>query len=88
MFRYFNKNRFYKILVCNPWKKNLVKTIFVEVFVVIDLLKALTKSYNLMTKSFHRYDETIRCTLDHASFIEAFRLDGLIMSEPLYLEKI
>lgn len=40
LFIYFYNNIFDKILVCNPWKKNLAKLIFSEVFVNIDQVKA------------------------------------------------
>lgn len=76
LFKYFYNNKEKKILVCNPWKNNLAKLIFLEVFVDVDLMKALIQSYNPATKSFHRRDGTILCTLDCASFIEAFGLDG------------
>lgn len=52
IFKYFYHNREKKITVCNAWKKNLEKLIFPEVFVDIDLVKALIKSYSLVTKSF------------------------------------
>lgn len=48
------------------------------------MIKALIKSYNLATKSFHRWDGTILYSLDHASFFEVFRLDGAL-SEPVDL---
>ena len=40
----------------------------------------MIKSYNPATKSFHRHNVTILCTLDYVSFIEAFGLEG-VMSE-------
>lgn len=73
LFGYFYSNREKKIPIFNPWKKNLEKLIFLEVFMEIDLVKALIKS-------FHIRDGTILCTLDRASFIEAFGLDSA-MSE-------
>lgn len=50
LFRYFYNKRFSKILVCNSWKNNLAKLIFLEVFVDVNLVKALIKSYNIATK--------------------------------------
>ena len=41
LFYYFYCNREKKVPVCNPWKKNLAKLIFPEVFLDIDLMKAL-----------------------------------------------
>lgn len=79
---YFYHNIVEKIPICNPWKKNLEKLIFQEVLMDIYLVKALIKSYNPAMKYFHRTDGTILCTLDRASFIEAFGLGG-VMSEPV-----
>lgn len=76
LFYYFYCNREKKVPVCNPWKKNLAKLIFPEVFLDIDLMKALFQCYNPVTKSFHRRDGTVLCTLDRESFIEAFGLTG------------
>ena len=56
----------------------MAKLIFLEVFVDMDLLKALKNSYNLVTRSFHRHNGSILCTLDMTSFIEAFGLEGKI----------
>ena len=64
------------MLVCNPWVRNLAKLIFHEVYVNVDLVKALIKAYNPATKSFHKHDERILRTLDRTSFIEAFGLKG------------
>lgn len=50
LFRYFYNNREKKIPICNPWKKNLAKLIFLEVFVDVYFIKALIKYYNLDTK--------------------------------------
>ena len=87
LFYYFYCNREEKIPICNPWKKNLAKLIFPEVFMDVDLMKALFQCYNLITKSFHRRDVTILCTLDRESFIEAFGLTGA-MGQPLDLKDL
>ena len=81
LFRYFYCNLKEKILICCPWKKNLAKLIFPKVFLDVDLVKALNKSYNPATKSFHRHKNTILYKLDHASFIKDFGLEGT-MSNP------
>ena len=73
---FFYENRVEKVLVCNPWNRNMAKLIFPEVFVDVDLLKALTNSYNPTTRTFHRHNGSILCTLDRTSFIEAFGLLG------------
>ena len=52
------------------------KLIFPEVFIDVDLLKALINSYNPTTRTFHRHNGSILCTLDRNSFIEAFGLMG------------
>lgn len=52
------------------------KLIFLEVFVDADLVKALIKAYNHVTKAFHKHDGSILCTLDKTSFIEDFGLEG------------
>lgn len=87
LFYYFYYNRDKKILVCNPWKKNLANLIFPEVFLDIDLMKALFKCYNPATKSFHKKDGTVLCTLDHESFMEAFGLSGA-MGQPVHLKEL
>ena len=74
VFYFFYCNREKKILVCNPWKNNLAKLIFLQVFVDLDVMKALFQCYNPATKSFHRKDGIVLCTLDQDSFIEAFGL--------------
>ena len=52
------------------------KLIFPKVFIDVDLVKDLINSYNLATKSFHRHNGSILCTIDRTSFIEAFGLEG------------
>ena len=52
------------------------KMIFTKFFLDVDLVKALIASYNLATKSFHRYNGSILCALDRTSLIEAFGLGG------------
>ena len=46
LFRCLYNNRFENIIFCNPWMKNLEKILFLKVFVDVDLVKALIKSYN------------------------------------------
>ena len=41
LFYFFYCNRDKKVPVCNPLKKNLAKLIFLEVFIDVDLMKAL-----------------------------------------------
>ena len=41
LFYFFYCNRDKKVPICNSWKKNLAKLIFPEVFVDVDLMKAL-----------------------------------------------
>ena len=48
----------------NPWEKNLGKLLAPEVFVDVDLVKALIKAYNLATKKFYNEDKIILCYLD------------------------
>lgn len=87
MFYYFYCNRDKKILVSHPWKKNLAKLIFLEVFLDIDLMKPLFRCYNPATKSFQKKDGTVMCTLDHESFMVAFGLSGA-MGQPVYLKEL
>lgn len=47
-----------------------------KVIVDVDLIKALIKSYNPTTKSFHRKDMSILFRLDRETFIEVFDLGG------------
>lgn len=47
LFWVFHNNR-------NPCIRNWGKLIFLEVFVDVDLLKALIKSYNLVSHAFHK----------------------------------
>ena len=58
-----------------------------EVFVNVDLVKALIKCYNPINKSFHRKDISIFLSLDKETFIEASELGGL-MSLPIKIEKL
>ena len=76
LFMFFYKNRIEKVPVCNPWNRNMAKLIFPEVFIDVDLLKALINSYNSITRTFHRHNGSILCTLDRTSFFEAFGLMG------------
>ena len=71
--------------MCNPWNRNMAKLIFLEVFIDVDLLKALINSYNPITRAFHRHNGSILCTLDRTSFIEAFELSGQ-MDVPIDIE--
>ena len=52
------------------------KLILPKVFLDVDLVKALISSYNPATKSFHRHNGSILCTINMTSFIEAFGLEG------------
>ena len=65
----------------------MVKLIFLEVFIDVDFFKALINSYNPITRSFHRHNGSILCTLDKTSFIEAF---GLVrqMDVPIDIEDL
>ena len=47
-----------------------------EVFIDVDLMKALIKDYNLATHSFHKRDKSVLCSLEKESFIKAFGLEG------------
>ena len=73
---YFYQNRIEDVLVCNLWNRNMAKLIFPEVFIDVDLLKALINSYNPITRAFHRHNGSVLCTLDRTSFIDAFGLMG------------
>ena len=53
-----------------------MKFIFPKLFVDVDLVKVLINSYNPTTKSFHKHNGSILCTIDRNSFIEAFGLEG------------
>lgn len=81
LFMFFYNNRFKKPSASNPWRRNLAKLIFPEVYVDVDLLKALIASYIHAKKSFHKQDRNVLCRLDHASFIEAFGLEGQMSVE-------
>ena len=87
LFMHFYQNRTENILVYNPWNRNMEKLIFLEVFVDVDLLKALIKSYNLATRTFQKHNGSILCTLDLTSFIEAFGLEGH-MDVPIDIEDL
>ena len=63
------------------------KLIFLDIFIDVDLLKALINSYNLVTRAFHRHNGSVLCTLDITSFIEAFGLMGQ-MDVPIDLEDL
>ena len=56
-----------------------------KVFVDVDLVKELIKSYNLINKAFHRRDRSILYALDKETFIEAFDLGGP-MSLPIDMD--
>ena len=62
LFMFFYQNRIEKLPVCNPWNRNMEKLIFPEVFIDVDLLKALINAYNLTTQTFHRHNESVLCT--------------------------
>lgn len=76
LFLYFYCNRFESVPICNPWRRNLAKLIFPDVFVNVDPMKVIIKVYNPLTKGFHRHDGSILCTLDRNSFIETSELEG------------
>ena len=73
---FFYKNRIEKVPVCNPWNRNMTKLIFPEAFVDVDLLKTLINSYNIVTRTFHKHNRSILCTLGRNYFIESFGLEG------------
>ena len=87
LFWYFYKNRVQKVPISNPWMKNLGKLIMLEIYVHVDLIKALVNAYNPTTQSFHRKDMSILCTLSKDAFAEPFDLQGP-MSFPINLEKL
>lgn len=76
LFIYFYENKTYKVPICNPWNRNIANLICPEVFIDVDLVKALIKSYNLVTRNFHRHNGSFLCTLVRTSFIDAFKLEG------------
>ena len=53
----------------------------------MDLLKALINLYNPVTRSFHRHNGSILCTLDMNSFREALGLEGQ-MDVPIDIEDL
>ena len=63
-----------KVPISNPWTRNLEKLIMLEVYLDVDLIKALVNAYNPTTRSFHRKDMSILCTLSKDAFVEAFDL--------------
>lgn len=58
-----------------------------EVYMVVELIKALVNAYNPTTRSFHRKDIRILCMLSKDTVDEAFDLQGP-MSFPINLEKL
>ena len=60
----------------NPWDKNLGKLLVPEVFMDVDLVKALVKAYEPTTRTFYNVDRSILCYLDKIAVVEAFGLDG------------
>ena len=50
-----------------------------EVFMDVDLMKALIQSYYSITCSFHQTDKSVLCTLDKSALIEAFGLGGTLL---------
>ena len=55
---------------------NLGKLIKPEVFVDVDLVKALIKAYKLVNHAFHKKDKSELCTMEKGTFIEDFGLGG------------
>ena len=86
-FMYFFYNRFKKVSSCNPWVRNIAKLIFPKVFIDVDLVKGIMKTYNLATRSFYKYNGSILCMLERPSFIEAFGLERK-MSEQIDVEDL
>ena len=76
LFKYFYENRTDKVPIYNPWNRNMAKVICPEVFIDVDLVKALIKSYNPITRTFQRHNGSFLCILDRTSFIDAFKLEG------------
>ena len=60
----------------NPWEKNLGRLLEPKVFVDVDLVKGLIKSYNLSTKTFYNEDRSILYFLDKNVVIKSFGLGG------------
>lgn len=58
-----------------------------EVYVDVDLIKALVNAYNPTTRSFHRKDMRILCTLSKDAIVEAFDLQGPMLV-PINLGKL
>ena len=76
LFWFFYNKRLSKAPISNPWNRNLGKLIMPKAFVDVDLLKKLINSYNAVTRTFHKHNGSILCTLDMTSLIEAFGLEG------------
>ena len=85
LFWFFYVNRNKGCPVSNPWDKNLGKLLAPEVFLDVDLVKALVKAYELATRTFYNADRSILCCLDKIAVVEAFGLDGP-MSKKIDLE--
>lgn len=86
-FMHFYLNRTLNLPICNPSNMNMAKLVFLEVFIDVDLVKALINLYNPATKSFHRHNGSILCTIDKTSFIEAFGLEGQ-MDAPIDIDDL
>ena len=87
LFWFFYKNKIDKVPISNPWTRNLGKLIMPDVFVDVDLLKELIKSYNPVSMSFNRKDRSIFLALDKETFIEAFDLGGQMLL-PIEMDKL
>lgn len=87
LFYFFYNNILYKPPISNLWNKNLGKLILLEVFVNVDLIKALIKVYNIVGHAYHKKDRSILCTLDKETCIEFFDLGGP-MTHIIKLEKL
>ena len=61
------------------------KLLALEVFLDVDLVKALVKAYEPAMRTFYNADRSILCCLDKIAVVEAFGLDGP-MSKKIYLE--
>ena len=73
-FFYINMNK--ACQVSKPWDKNLGRFLAPEVFVDVDLVKALIKAYELATRTFYNEERSVLCCLDKNVVVEAFGLDG------------
>ena len=81
LFWFFYNNKIKGCLVSNPWEKNLGRLLVLEVFVDVDLVKALIKSYNPSIKTFYNEDRSILCCLDKNVVVEAFGLGGTMLKK-------